>query len=170
MQSIAKLYESIIKDRLIKNITLHPAQAAFQKGKSTLHRIQSLNLFNETMKKTKQKCFYFFIDFKKAYDTIPPFLVLQQLRKNNLDEQPILIIEDLMKGNTTTFEWNDISTKQEVKLERGVRQGSVLSPILFNLAINELLIEISKICLILAYADDIVIACKERSLQNYQNP
>jgi hypothetical protein len=32
MQSIAKLYESIIKDRLIKNITLHPAQAAFQKG------------------------------------------------------------------------------------------------------------------------------------------
>jgi hypothetical protein len=65
MQSIAKLYESIIKDRLIKNITLHPAQAIVQKGKSTLHRIQSLNLFSETMKKTKQKHFYFFIDFKK---------------------------------------------------------------------------------------------------------
>jgi hypothetical protein len=82
------------------------------------------------MKKSKQKCFNFFIDFKKAYDTIPPFLVLQQLRKNNLYEQSI--IDDLMKGNTTTFEWNDISTKQEVKLGRGIRQGSVLARLKFQ--------------------------------------
>ena len=41
-------------------------------------------------------------------------------------------------------------------------QGSGLSPFLFNLYIDDLIEEISKYCLCLGYADDIIIICKKQ--------
>merc|ERR1711994_1087705 len=69
---------------------------------------------------------------------------------------------------------------EEFQSEKGVKQGGVLSPILFSLFINELIMEIKKaemgiklkdtLIAILLYADDIVlIAKKKQELQELLN-
>ena len=42
------------------------------------------------------------------------------------------------------------------KTKSGVRQGSVLSPTLFNIIMSEICLEIKKITLILVYADEVM--------------
>ena len=77
------------------------------------------------------KCF---IDLSKAYDRVDRPLLWELLRRLGLPPHLVLLLENLHSGSTAVIFTPGCSTPSEkFDLERGLKQGSVLAPLLFNL-------------------------------------
>src|SRR5258708_40009402 len=95
-----------------------------------------------------------FVDLEKAFDRVPRDVVWWALRHVGVEEWIVNLIKSMYEGVTTSVKINDEGF--EVKV--GVHQGSVLSPILFNI-VMQALADNFKVGLPweLFYADDLVL-------------
>ena len=178
-----KIYCNVLNSRLSKwveeNDKLVDEQNGFRKKRSTTDHILSLCNIIETRKKMKKSTFCAFIDFKKAYDSINRNILWQRLRDSGIGGRMLIAIKALynsvsscVRVNYFTTDWFDVKV--------GLRQGCILSPILFNLYINDLALYLKslntginvgqeKVCILL-YADDIVLlADSAKDLQTLLN-
>jgi hypothetical protein len=78
-----------------------------------------------------------FIDLKQAYDRTPIKIVLQLLQERGIESGLISLIQSLFFNCRTRVNVNG-SLTDYIVLERGLMQGSILSPILFSLFIDPL--------------------------------
>ena len=78
------------------------------------------------------------IDLKKAFDKCNSFGILCILQKKAVNICVINILENWFAKNSTVVKWNSV-TSDRVPLLSGVKQGGVLSPILFTLFVDSLL-------------------------------
>jgi len=107
----------------------------------------------------KRNVYGVFIDFSNAFNTIPHSLLFKKLReKNVMDADEIKYLEQLY--NRYYIKIGD----QKFRANCGVAQGSIISPFLFNIYLEDLatkLKEEADIDLddVLMYADDILTLC-----------
>ncbi|XP_052256259.1 uncharacterized protein LOC127861632 isoform X1 [Dreissena polymorpha] len=174
-----KLYASILNHRLSSwselNDKIEDEQNGFRKKRSTLDHISALTNIIDVRKKLHKSTFCSFIDFRRAYDGIERNLLWQRLNSIGVPTKMLDAIKALyasvsscVRINSHYTDWFAVTT--------GLRQGCSLSPLLFNLFLNDLsvqikavgkgvLIEDELVC-ILCYADDLVlIAENEQDLQ-----
>ena len=177
--AVYKMYCSVINDRLTiwaeSNGLMADEQNGFRKKRSTIDHISSLTSIIETRKKAKKATFCAFIDFKKAYDTINRTKLWHRLGSTGLCGKLFRAIKSLYSSVSSCIRLNNLHTDW-FEVNSGLRQGCILSPLLFNLYINDLAIHLKSfgigiecdddiVCLLM-YADDIVILAEtERDLQ-----
>ena len=165
-----KIYCSVINSRLASwcevNNKLVDEQNGFRKCRSTIYQVSTLTNIIESRKKRKLSTFCAFIDFRKAYDCINRDLLWEKLESVGINGKLFNAIKSLYTSVTSCVRLNNLTTEWfDVKC--GLRQGCCLSPLLFNLFINDLAVRIKAlgkgVCLdgdivsILLYADDIVL-------------
>jgi hypothetical protein len=117
-----------------------------------------------------------FLDFKKAYDSVPQALLWDILRRMGMPETFVDLLRTWSEQSNIRFKMGGVS-QQPFPQETGVPQGGVLSPICFNFFIEVLLRYVNEHAgklgvtlaggalqlLALAYADDVVLICPNLS-------
>ena len=140
-QRYAKMYATLLNSRLTKWAEANDLRAAGQAGFRQDHRCSDhllvLRTVIEQQRIVKAPLYTCFVDFKKAYDTVPRDLLWTKLQRLGvhgwfLDGIKALYAEVLMavktaQGLTCTFD-----------SVMGVKQGCPLSPTLFGLYLDDL--------------------------------
>ena len=106
---------------------------------------------NKTNKTNKDSPTLVFFDFNKAYDSVPRDKLTHKLITIGTPCNIVKLINNMLKNFTLSI------SNETIRTHKGLIQGSVLSPILFNIFINYLMIifQTNKIET-RAYADDII--------------
>ena len=134
---LAKFFYAILNNRLmhfcLQNEILSPSQLGFLSGNRTSDaHIILHNLINEYCRKRNTKIYGCFVDFSKAFDSIPRDKMFQKLLDIGVTGKFYDIIKYIYEGDQVCIKLNNLKTPA-IKTIMGVRQGCVLSPLLFNI-------------------------------------
>lgn len=154
--AVLKLLEAYIIDDL-RNYgisRLHKDQTGFVQGVGTQHNI--LRLVKEK-RRLGDKGFIIFYDLKSAYDMVNRTTLYRIVQEKQILEPKKLQLLQFIHGNMEVSMGN-----KSCKTGKGVPQGMMTSPMLFNVFMESLLERLtSDKTRVLAYADDIAIACED---------
>ena len=76
------------------------------------------------------------MDLSKAYDCLPHNLLLEKLSAYGFDESAITLIANYLSSTYQRVKTGS-TISSYLEILRGVPQGSILGPILFNLFLND---------------------------------
>ena len=113
-------------------------QAGFRKGYSTTDHLQALHQIIEKSNEYNLPLCIGFIDYEKAFDTVEHFAILEALRKINVNETYINILQNIYNQATARVHLDKLYiVSTEFPVHRGVRQGDLLSPKVFTAVMDE---------------------------------
>ena len=139
---IAKVLESLVLARLRDHLTErgipHPNQTAYRKRVSCAEAIFSTLEVVSQHSQNNEKMYMCFYDLQKAFDSIQYPVLLTRLYEAGVDGKAWRLIRSWYNQAKNRVRVNGHLTP-EFTLERGVLQGSVLSPILLLLVMDPLL-------------------------------
>ena len=142
LSCIGKIFTSLISKRIHKYVEdfqlLGEEQAGFRPNHSTIDHIFVLYaLINIYTKKTKKKLYCTFIDYAKAFDTVPRMHLWSKLLGTQINGKVLNVIKKMYDSAKSYIRHNNTSSGT-FRCELGVRQGEHLSPLLFALYLNDL--------------------------------
>ena len=106
-----------------------------------------------------------YVDVAKAFDNIHHGRLLNKLSMLGLSPGLVPWFETYLNRTQSTY-FNNMSSRV-ILVPAGVPQGSVLGPLLFITYINDMCDVVTN-CKMLLYADDCVLYCSHRKIENVQ--
>jgi hypothetical protein len=175
--SVSKLFTLLLNERLSdfcdSKGLISDNQIGFRKGSRTSDHIFTLKTLIDQSFANKKKLYVCFVDFKKAYDTVWRNGLFLKLLRNKVSVNFVNLLTDMYSRLQASVNLpNGLS--MPFKSLVGLKQGCNLSPLLFNLFINDIMemmqstscdapsLELMKIpCLL--YADDLILISETKA-------
>ena len=162
---LSKVFEKVIFDQLSNymNNFLNSLLCGFRKAHSTQHALFRLL---QAWQKELDQCGFVgtvLMDLSKAYDCLPHDLLIAKLEAYGLDTTSLSLIKNYLANRKQRTKVGS-SYSDWFEFLRGIPQGSILGPLLFNIFINDIFFEIQKsnIC---NFADDNTLYFCSQDLQ-----
>ena len=116
-------------------------QSGFRKGRGGLENVLVMKEVIEKNKKLGRELYLVFLDLEKAYDRIDRSKLMTLLTHREVDRKVVQVIRKLYENKEVKFTLGDIGTGW-LRNNIGVRQRCVISPTLFNIYREELIVRI----------------------------
>uniref|UniRef100_A0A670KKD3 Reverse transcriptase domain-containing protein n=1 Tax=Podarcis muralis TaxID=64176 RepID=A0A670KKD3_PODMU len=169
-----KVYSRFLLEKLIEwaeeTKLFHPEQAGFRKGHSTSGQcLVLLTLIDKYLNRFNCKLHAAFVDLTSAFDSIPRDRLWQKLSYTSIDKRLLLLLMEIHNDISARVKFGPLGALSDsFPLNKGVKQGCLLAPFLFNFYINDIVTTMKALnqsapslqqlkIPILLYPDDMVI-------------
>ena len=127
-----KVMLKILQARLHQYVKreLPDVQAGFRKGRGTRDQIANMRWIIEKAREFQKNTYFCFIDYAKAFDCVDHNKLWKILQDGNTEHLTCLLV-NLYVGQEATVRTGH-GTTNWFQIGKGVCQGSILSPCLFN--------------------------------------
>ena len=142
LSCFSKFFMSILNQRLTKfaidQKIFSRSQLGFLSGCRTSDALLILhNLIDYYCKKENQYIFGCFVDFQKAFDSVPRDILFQKLLNHNINGKFYDCLVNMYTKDIACIKIGDTITSYFLT-NQGVKQGCILSPTLFNIFLSDL--------------------------------
>jgi hypothetical protein len=171
---MSKLFTTVINKRIEafcdKNNTISDAQFGFRKGRSTIDAIFILMSLVQKYLNDNKRLYVVYVDMMKCFDSIYRNALWLKLYKCGIQGKILKIIRDMyQKVKSCVKSCSTYSDFFEYAV--GLRQGEVMSPLLFSLFVEDLELYLQNeidsglqiddiVLILLLFADDLAIVGK----------
>ena len=145
IQHASKILLKVIQRRLEGKLQVGKSQFGFRKGMGTRDAIGCMRMMMERSLEFGNEMYVCFVDFEKAFDRVNWVKMMNILQKAGVDWRDRRVISDLYMRQEVCMKINDEHT-QWMKIGGGVRQGCLLSPMLFNAYAEAMMEEVEEDC------------------------
>ena len=114
------------------NCEFPDVQAGFRKGRRTRDQIANIYWIMEKAREIQKNIYFCFIDHAKAFDCVDHNKLWKILKEIGILDHLICLLRNLYAGQEATARTGH-GTTHWFQREKGVCQGYILSPCLFNL-------------------------------------
>ena len=123
----------ILQARLQKymNHEIPDVQAGFRKGTGTRDQIANICWIIKKARAFQKNIYFCFIDYAKAFDCVDHKKLWKILKEMGIPDHLICLLRNRYAGQKATVRTRH-GTKDWFQIGKGVRQGCILSPCLFN--------------------------------------
>ena len=130
----SKVMLKILQARLQQyvNRELPDVQAGFRKGRGTRDQIANICWIMEKAREFQKNIYFCFIDYAKAFDCVDHNKLWKILKEMGIPDHLTCLLRNLYAGQEATVRTGH-GTTDWFQIGKGVHQGCILSPCLFNL-------------------------------------
>ena len=124
----------ILQARLQRYVSheLPDVQAGFRKGRGTRHQIANICWIMEKAREFQKNIYFCFIDYAKTFDCVDHNKLWTVLKEMGIPDHLTCLLRNLHAGQEATVRTGH-GTTGWFQIGKGVLQGCILSPCLFNL-------------------------------------
>ena len=164
--TLTKIIERLILLKIDVYLWTLPNQFGFQKGQGTEECIFVLKELINSYLQSGSTVYCCFLDASKAFDCVNHDRLMNVLRDRGIPKCIVRLLYFWYSNQRMYVRWG-CSTSDYFDVSNGVRQGGVLSPLLFNVYVNDLSVQLESLKCGLSfgngkinhimYADDVVL-------------
>lgn len=140
-----KIFTKVATGRinLVADHLISPTQTTFMRGQNILEGVVVLHETIHELHRKNLSGVIFKIDFEKTYDKVKWNFLLQTLRLRGFSPKWIEWIKSFISGGSVAINVNE-EIGPYFQTKKGLRQGDLLSPILFNIVVDMLTLLINR--------------------------
>jgi hypothetical protein len=164
LPAVSKVFERTISRQLDDYFSsiFHPFLSAYRKGYSCQSVLLALTEEWRKALDGNQHTAAILMDLSKAFDCVPYNLLYDKLCAYGLDQNAVALIKSYLTERKQCVKVGNVNSSFK-NIEKGVPQGSILGPTLFNIFVNDIFCFV-KTSKLVNYADDNTLSFSHKNV------